>query len=212
MQGTPPFMAVDVLLNRSTHNVTHDLESVFYVLLFICTHLDGPLGAIRKPPLYGDNGDTKKPYLMKSWINQANFNSLELLGYVKIAQVVLFPDKLLDDISPYFSPLKKHIEGLRKALFTETGPKKSATPREVIEVFKEALLDDELIRAAKADHKSRVFLKRSQPGELITPSNSWDAVKPEESTSESGSKKPKLNLRPTAARSMKVLKKGIKNP
>ena len=32
------------------HRVAHDLESLFYVLLFICTHLGGPRNSVGNLP------------------------------------------------------------------------------------------------------------------------------------------------------------------
>jgi Fungal protein kinase len=60
MQGTTPFIAIKLLIHGSIHRVAHDMESVLYVLLFICSHLEGPCGAIRDPPLYGNTGSADK--------------------------------------------------------------------------------------------------------------------------------------------------------
>ena len=44
MQGTLPFMAVEILLNGENvpHHPTHNLESIFYMLIWICTMYEGP--------------------------------------------------------------------------------------------------------------------------------------------------------------------------
>jgi Fungal protein kinase len=209
MQGTPPFMAIDVLISRFPHSVAHDLESVFYVLLFICSHLKGPLGEIHDPPLYGNNNkndDEKHPSNMRSWFNPTM--TLEEIGHMKNSHIISYFDKginsVLKNISPYFFPLKKYIEDFRKALFTDTQP---ATPRDVIKVFKAALIDDNLITAAKESRNSNIFRKRSHPGELVISPNSWDAVKPE-STSRTSKK---ARLSPTTTRQTTLLTKGLKN-
>ena len=62
----------------------------------------------------------------------------------------------------------------------------SATPHDIIEVFKVALLDDQLIEDAKVAHKHSN--KCLLPGELVVGSNCWDTVKLSKT-----SKKPRLN-------------------
>jgi len=43
VQGTFPFMAVELLINDEVeHSEKHDLESFFYVLLYICMMCEGP--------------------------------------------------------------------------------------------------------------------------------------------------------------------------
>ena len=192
MQGTPPFIALELLIHGSSHRVAHDLESVLYVLLFICTHLNGPFGEIRDPPLYGSN--TTHPSGMKEWFNSKY--DLYVLGHVKYSQMMAhFESHILNHISPYFHPLMNYITGIWDALIRpdvrgQTDGKKAvhsfATPHNIIEVFKVALLDDRLIEDAKVAHKHSNT--HSLPGELVVGSNCWDTVKPSKT-----SKKPRLN-------------------
>ena len=67
MQGTPPFIAIELLIHGSSHCIAHDLEFVLYVLLFICTHFNGPFGEIRDPPLYGNDKNYNHPSSIKEW-------------------------------------------------------------------------------------------------------------------------------------------------
>lgn len=186
-------MAVDLLINGSSHRVAHDLESVLYVLLFICTHLKGPFGERRHPPLYG--GDNKNGPGISQWLR----SDLELrpLGDIKSSHIMLqFEPAILDHISPYFEPLKEHIINLWKAIISiqvDQPQQKynfcsSATPCDIIKVFKMALLDTRLIEDAKsAAGDLKHHNKRSHPGDLVADSNCWDAVKPPTKP-----KKPKL--------------------
>ena len=44
-QGTPPYMAIEALLEPSPdfiHKPRHDLESILYIILYICTFVRGP--------------------------------------------------------------------------------------------------------------------------------------------------------------------------
>jgi len=202
-------MAINLLTKTNCPDrVTHDLESVFYVLLFICTHLKGPLGEIQDPPLYGDKTKGEHPSPMKFWFGpKRTLEEIGLQKYCQMMSVFLKDDEpnLLKNISPYFYPLKKYLVDIRNALFTEDGPIPSASPRDLIEVFKAALQDEDLIKAAKKDYDSKLHHKRSLPGELVISPNSWDAAKPEESRI---SKKPKLAQ--TVTPSPSVVNKGLK--
>lgn len=207
-------MAIEVLLGSPFHRVRHDLESVFYALLFICTHLNGPLGEIQNPPLYGNNKKDKHSSPMTLWFDSSeslHSKRLEKIGYLKSAQIITYFYKdcsIMNHISPYFSPLKKYIEDIRDALFTDHGSKESATPHDVIKIFKAVLLDDKLIDGAKEAYDSNIYHKRSHPGDFITP-DCWDPVKAEESIGRT-SKKPKLTST-RVTRSAALLTKGLKN-
>jgi hypothetical protein len=44
-QGTPPFMSIEALTTENqnfTHHPRHDLESILYVIFYICTFTKGP--------------------------------------------------------------------------------------------------------------------------------------------------------------------------
>jgi hypothetical protein len=80
----------------------------------------------------------------------------------------------------------------------------SATPCNIIKVFKTALLDTQLIEDAKsAAGDLKHYNKCSHPGDLIADSNCWDAVKPPTKP-----KKPKLA--PVVIRKGKFLTKGTR--
>lgn len=169
---------MELLMYGTPHRVVHDLESVFFVLLFICTHLDGPYHSIRKPPLYGPEGK-HHPSPMKNWLA---VNTFSVLGHLKHSHMSChFEELILPHISPYFAPLRPHLRNLWSTLhpqITKTvpvghqGSHSLATARSVIEVFKRALQDEILIKEA---HQSDSTLgKRSLPGDLV--STGWDAV------------------------------------
>jgi len=209
MQGTPPFIALELLIHSSSHRVAHDLESILYVLLFICTHLKGPMGEINDPPLYGSNKIHASA--IRNWLAAGPVvNDLTNLGHLKHSHIFAYFDSLiLQNISPYFLPLKKYIRDIRDALFPQprdlsNGPEavhSSATPHDIIKVFKAALLDENLINDAKAAINFKH--KRSLPGDLIVAPNCWDAVKPDAFRSP---KKPKLA--PSVTRDVKLLRRG----
>ena len=208
MQGTPPFIAIKLLIHGSSHRVAHHLESILYVLLFICTHLDGPFGQRRNPPLFGSSNNNH-PSVMTEWFATQG-DKLSNLGHLKYSHMKgHFETHIIDHISPYFNPLKKYICQIWDILIPPElsqltrlkSVQSSATPQDIIKVFKAALEDDQLIKDAEV---ARSFHnKRSLPGELIIDSNCWDAVKAPKT-----SKKPKLT--PSATREAILLTKGTR--
>jgi hypothetical protein len=169
-------MAIELLLYAPLHRAIHDAESLVYVLLFLCSHLDGP-GSVGDPPLFGSG--SKHPSGISSWLSA---NSLNMLGHAKFSQMTAHINvDILPHLSTYFKPLSPHIFKLWTTLFPSTSilPKDSdashsvATLRDLINTFKEILLDKDLITKASAAGSVR---KRSHPGELIISGNGWDAI------------------------------------
>lgn len=171
MQGTPPFMAMELLLFAPPHRAIHDAESLIYVLLFLCSHLDGP-GSLADPPLFGSG--SKHPSGISSWLSAS---SLKMLGHTKFSQMAAHIDvHILPFLSNYFTSLGPHIVKLWTALFpsmelASNASHSKATLRDIIDAFKSVLLDEDLISKARAGTR-----KRSRPGELVISHNGWDAM------------------------------------
>jgi hypothetical protein len=119
---------------------------------------------------------------MKQWMQASQ---LSVLGYLKFSHMIShFEDCILPSMSPYFFPLICHLRALWNALIPERETTASngkqvvhstATAQTIINVFKNALQDKDLIRA----HTSvpSVLGKRSAPGDLVVGTNGWDAAK-----------------------------------
>ena len=121
MQGTAPFIAIELLIHGSPHRTAHDLESILYVLLFICTHLKGPSCQVRDPPLYGGDNKSIHPSSMKQWFTESH---LATLGHLKFSHMMshfntFILSFILSTISPYFFLLKNYIGNFWKALILE---------------------------------------------------------------------------------------------
>jgi hypothetical protein len=176
---------MELLRYSIPHRVAHDLESLVYVLLFLCSHLKGPGKDVRDPPLYGGGQNSLHPSGIQQWIRTRNPKTL---GDVKYSNMIgHFDEDILPHISPYFSPLEPYISRLWNILFpgrlTNTTVGKNpthstATCREVIDIFKSALGDEKLLMEARNPPVS--LGKRSRPGDLIPARNGWDAVEPTE--------------------------------
>jgi hypothetical protein len=182
LQGTLPFIAIELLILGVRHRVIHDLESLFYVLLFVCTHLDGPR-KIHNPPLFGGKQASSHPSPMKDWISTKDIRSL---GFLKSGSMLGFENHVLPFISPYFFPLRSHLVSLWRTLHPITtnpapadpGAARSfANPIDIINVFRTALQDPILIGLAKNSESNP--LKRAFPGEQIFASDTWDVLDPE---------------------------------
>jgi hypothetical protein len=112
-----------------------------------------------------------------------------------------FEKHILSYISPYFFPLRVYIRDFWKTMVPEREKIASkgeevvhstATVHDIINVFKAALRDEDLINAARKS--STVLGKRSAPGDLVTGLTGWDPVKVHRI---SRAASPKLSPRPT---------------
>jgi hypothetical protein len=165
-----------------SHRVAHDLESVFYVLLFICTHLGGPRNTVGNPPLYGGATACKHPSAIKQWLCANNLNAL---AHLKFSHMVgHFEDVVLPYISPYFQPLRQHLSLLWATILPHRSIKPTVgkealrsdvTCSNIIEAFKLILRDKSLI--SQAEQAGTTLGKRSLPGDLDVAQNGWDAVR-----------------------------------
>lgn len=85
------------------HTIAHDLESLFYVVLWICTYYSGPRGKRRK--------FDKLPQL-ELWIEL----SASALAAQKRGQLDDFED-ILKEIDPYFNDIKDVLRDFYKAIW-----------------------------------------------------------------------------------------------
>ena len=193
---------MELLESPVPHRVAHDLESLFYVLIFICTHLKGPGNDVGDPPIYGGKmgSNSKHKSALREWMELKDVKSLR---YAKMTHMFYgFQKEIMEHISPYFKPLSHHISSLRTVLFpTGLGGeslKSTATGVDFIKVFKSVFEDEILIKAAQEPHSNPG--KRSHPGDLY--SEGWNAAKIPKKLS---SAEPKKN--PSVPRAAKLMKK-----
>ena len=107
-QGTIPFMAIDLLQeythlgNNFTHNFSHDLESLVYVLIWVCVLYQAP-NEIR-------SNRTIEQTCLKQWALAKTPNDIQALCDQKMGQ--LSSRSVLNDFTPYFEPLKPTVTRL----------------------------------------------------------------------------------------------------
>ncbi|KAI6028039.1 hypothetical protein BKA83DRAFT_4038533, partial [Pisolithus microcarpus] len=103
--GTVLFMAVDLLQDHTNlredfiHTFSHDLESLIYVLIWICVLYQ----ALNK--ICSDHS-IEQTYL-KQWALAKMTNGIQALCDQKISQLSL--RSVLSDFMPYFEPLKPAV-------------------------------------------------------------------------------------------------------
>lgn len=165
-------MAIELLLHAPPHRVIHDAESLIFVLIFLCTHLDGP-GSVGSPPVFGSRSE--HPSGVRDWLSATNLMNL---GHIKFSQMnAHLSIHILRHLSPYFSSLQQVISTLWTALFpssAQMSPQTShsdATLRDFIDVLKTLLLDEKLKETANLPG-NRQNLKR--PGDSFLPGCGWD--------------------------------------
>ncbi|KAJ7628532.1 hypothetical protein FB45DRAFT_39871 [Roridomyces roridus] len=126
--GTVPFMAVEVLLRGDqlqAHEAKHDLESMLYVLIWLCLYYAGP-GNIER-----QNFDIRHSPLV-GWI-EGSFISMGLAKSGTLRDAYGW-QLCLDQFAPYFAPIKQCITEW-KELFVKNKLKHEA----VLKVLRDGL-------------------------------------------------------------------------
>lgn len=172
-QGTPPFMALEIMLQEGkdfTHELRHDLESLLYVIVWVCNHMTAP-GVERK--LVEGN----IPHV-RGWCNMSL--SLRQLGHLKLAHIVDAERIILAEFTPYWEDFKPFA----RRLLTEFFPVKPAdpnkiTPENMLKILEEALSavkEPELDRSKRSEREARSVrqvyatlagTKRNRPGQNV---------------------------------------------
>lgn len=104
-------MAIDILLRgqRCLHEPKHDLESVFYVLIWLCVLYDGPNGSERQ-------GFSVYHTELRYWLLGDTTKTIGRHKYSMVVDPRSFESNILSLFSPYFEDLKPCVSALRNAL------------------------------------------------------------------------------------------------
>jgi hypothetical protein len=129
-QGTPPFMAIKIMLKDGKcfcHQLRHDLELIFHVLLWLCCHM---VEAGVERPL-------DQPPHMREWCNM--LLNLWALGHHKLAHITNAERTLLADFTPYWDDFKLFVRRFLTAFWPHNPayPNK-ITPKGMLVILKEA--------------------------------------------------------------------------
>ncbi len=101
-------MAIEALLGihpKLVHKPEHDLESILYIILYMCTFFQGP----------GLPLDTPRLSLpMRSWFNN---NDSREIAYLKLAHLECYDIAILPNFAPYWHDFAPFVEELIIACF-----------------------------------------------------------------------------------------------
>lgn len=114
LQGTLPFMSTQLLFQNSTeeHSEKHDLESIFYVLLYICTMCQGP----GKRWDGGDRANVYHPF--GEWIDEeTRWHGIALFRMGQFSDADITRKEVWKHITPYFAPLIPLLENFCNVIF-----------------------------------------------------------------------------------------------
>ncbi|KAH8113473.1 hypothetical protein DFH11DRAFT_1510273 [Phellopilus nigrolimitatus] len=157
--GTLPFMALELLDSdadgnpKVAHAYYHDLESIFYILCWICTILQGPNNEERKNFNFAASE-------IGMWaglhVNNPNLGDIRVRKQDSIHYLNRFKSNVLGEFSPYFKDLHPCLLAMRWVLF----PKEAEFPDKLEEgkaVLKEwAAMSKEERELASDDFKKKV--------------------------------------------------------
>lgn len=116
LQGTPPFMAIALLLNGASetlHYAKYDLESIMYVTFYCATMLKGPNDSWRR------TDELKAQSVpMQEWFDLRQLEgSYTQMGRTKASHMVFFERTIISKMDSYFTPLFSGFRELKEALF-----------------------------------------------------------------------------------------------
>lgn len=107
-------MSTQLLFQNSSvqHSEKHDLESIFYVLLYICTMCQGP----GKRWNGGDRGNVYHPF--GEWIDEeTRWHGIALFRMGQFSDADLTRKEVWKHITPYFAPLIPLLENFCDVIF-----------------------------------------------------------------------------------------------
>ena len=131
-------MAYEILQcdSQIEHRATHDLESLFYVLIWICVNYTGPRGAKRK-----DWDIFREAAPLGRWLDPLKgFGDLAETKLGQFTYSIQFETKILAHFHSYFEDLKLCCEELRKVFYApDRQPKQDADHLTIISILEKHL-------------------------------------------------------------------------
>jgi hypothetical protein len=123
-------MALEIMLKNGKtfyHDLRHDLESIFYVIIWVCCHMEGP------------EVERKDPYFLpvREWCNMNH--SLRKLGLIKLSHLANFDDSILQHFPPYWHDFMPYMRQLKTAFWPESFETPNRiTSEKMLSILKEA--------------------------------------------------------------------------
>jgi hypothetical protein len=124
-------MAIEILLEEGRtfhHALRHKLESLFFVIIWICSHMEGP--QVERKEI--------DKLTIRNWFSMES--SLRSLGHTKLAHIEDMQRVILPEIPSYWDDFKPFISNLKTAFFPSGAVKPNCiTPERMVEILEEAL-------------------------------------------------------------------------
>jgi hypothetical protein len=114
-------MAIEALLGFNPnfiHKPQHDLESMLYVILYICTFVRGP------GLLLNESDMSTMSLPIRSWFSN---DEIREIGYHKLAHLECYDHSILPNLTPYWHDFAPFVEDLITSCF----PVKPRLPNEM---------------------------------------------------------------------------------
>ena len=155
-------MALEMLENNGCeHKYYYDLESLFYVLVWICLLQDGP----RKQGHYPESDYQYEKSILEGWNGGRKMSedcegtAFQRLGKIKSATVVdhdKFTKEILNHLPDYFRPVEGLLKELRRILFkVSDGDEDPDTPDDSLPIYRRKNEDRVFERYIDALKKAR---------------------------------------------------------
>jgi hypothetical protein len=109
------------------HDICHDLESIFYVLIWVCCHMDGP------------EMERNDPFSLpiREWCNMNS--KLHKVGLIKLSHLANFEDSILKHFTPYWADFRPFMRRLKSAFWpTSFETPNSITSEKMLKILREA--------------------------------------------------------------------------
>jgi hypothetical protein len=111
-QGTPPFVAIEALMTFPkpyTHQPHHDLESILYVILYVCTYFKEP-NNVRLSTDFPQMSSVP----LERWFRRDNVKDI---GRHKIGMMVTSESSILAKFTPYWDDFVPFVRRLIRSCF-----------------------------------------------------------------------------------------------
>ena len=124
-------MALEIMLSNGKkfcHDIRHDLESIFYVLIWVCSHMEGP------------EIERSDPHSLpvREWCTMND--NLRRLGLIKLSHIADFEDSILKHFTPYWKDFKPYARKLMDAFWPTSFQKpNSMTSKLMLEILEDAI-------------------------------------------------------------------------
>ncbi|THH04002.1 hypothetical protein EW145_g5837 [Phellinidium pouzarii] len=144
--GTLPFMALQMMVSENYNNVPHayyhDLESVLYVLCWLCTAQEGPNSTPRSRDFRFEESEIAR------WagigIDDPNLDGIRRAKTTIMKDDIEFGAVILDNFAPYFQPLRECVESMRELLVFSGLHKHVETHNRIIEEWRRRHVGEEV--------------------------------------------------------------------